>query len=134
MFDTPAHKVLNKGVMRNEYSTPILGQFRYLTEISEEATRVAMLNKVLKVAKKKGLSERDALERAGFESRDLLDYSKKGTAGARINKGVPFFNARIQGSVKAYEALRDRPTRFLSMIGLTVILPTTYFLFIKCKR
>jgi len=127
VYDTPVHQVLNKGVMRNEYSTPILGQFRYLTEISEEATRVAMLNKVLKKAKKKGLSERDALERAGFESKDLLDYSKKGTVGARINKGVPFFNARIQGSVKAYEALRDRPTRFLSMIGLTVVLPTTYF-------
>jgi len=127
MFDTPVHQVLNKGIMRNEYSTPILGQFRYLTEISEEATRVAMLNKVLKAAKKKGLSERDALERAGFESRNLLDYAKKGTVGARINKGVPFFNARIQGSTVAYEALRDRPTRFLSMIGLTVVLPTTYF-------
>lgn len=127
VFDTPVHQILNKGVMRNEYSTPILGQFRYLTEISEEATRVAMLNKVLKAAKKKGLSERDALERAGFESKNLLDYSKKGTVGARINKGVPFFNARVQGSTVAYEALRDRPTRFLSMIGLTVVLPTTYF-------
>jgi len=124
MFDADAHAILNKGVMRNEYSTPILGQFRYLTEISEEATRVAMMNKVLKEAKKKGLSERDALQRAGFESRDLLDYAKKGTVGARINKGVPFFNARTQGAVKGYEAFRDRPTKFLSMIGLTVILPT----------
>jgi len=124
MFDADAHAILNKGVMRNEYSTPILGQFRYLTEISEEATRVAMSEKVYKVAKKKGLSERDALERAGFEARDLLDYAKKGTVGARINKGVPFFNARTQGAVKGYEAFRDRPTKFLSMIGLTVILPT----------
>jgi len=124
MFDADAHAILNKGVMRNEYSTPILGQFRYFTEISEEATRVAMSEKVYKVAKKKGLSERDALERAGFEARDLLDYAKKGTVGARINKGVPFFNARTQGAVKGYEAFRDRPTKFLSMIGLTVILPT----------
>ena len=124
MFDADAHAILNKGVMRNEYSTPILGQFRYLTEISEEATRVAMSEKVYKVAKKKGLSERDALQRAGFEARDLLDYAKKGTAGARINKGVPFFNARIQGSVKAYEAFRDRPTKFLSMIAIAVSLPT----------
>ena len=126
-FDAPVHQLLNKGVMRNEYSTPILGQFRYLTEISEEATRVGMSEKVYKAAKKKGLSERDALERAGYESKNLLDYSKKGTVGARINKGVPFFNARVQGSTVAYEALRDRPTRFLSMIGLTVVLPTTYF-------
>jgi len=124
MFDADAHAILNKGVMRNEYSTPILGQFRYLTEISEEATRVAMMNKVLKEGRKKGLSERDALQRAGFEARDLLDYAKKGTVGARINKGVPFFNARTQGAVKGYEAFRDRPTKFLSMIGLTVILPT----------
>ena len=77
MFDADAHAILNKGVMRNEYSTPILGQFRYLTEISEEATRVAMMNKVLKEGRKKGLSERDALQRAGFEARDLLDYAKK---------------------------------------------------------
>jgi len=124
MFDADAHAILNKGVMRNEYSTPILGQFRYFTEISEEATRVAMSEKVYKVAKKKGLSERDALERAGFEARDLLDYAKKGTLGARVNKGVPFFNARIQGSVKAYEAFRDRPTKFLSMIAIAVSLPT----------
>ncbi len=133
MFDTPVHQILSKGVIRNEYSTPILGQFRYFTEASEEATRIAMLNKVLKVAKKKGLSKRDALERAGFESKDLLDYAKKGTVGARINKGVPFFTARIQGSVKAYEAFRDRPTKFLSMIGLTVVLPTTYFYFSNVK-
>lgn len=127
MFDADAHAILNKGVMRNEYSTPILGQFRYLTEISEEATRVAMMEKVYKAAKKKGLSERDSLERAGFESRDLLDYQKKGTVGARINKGVPFFNARIQGAVKAYESFRDRPKKFIAMVGLTIVLPTIGF-------
>ena len=127
MFDADAHAILNKGVMRNEYSTPILGQFRYLTEISEEATRVAMMEKVYKAAKKEGLSERDALERGGFESRDLLDYQKKGTIGARINKGVPFFNARIQGAVKAYEAARDRPKKFIAMVGLTIVLPTIGF-------
>ena len=123
-FDAPVHKLLNKGVMRNEYSTPILGQFRYLTEISEEATRVGMTEKVYKQAKKKGLSERDALERAGYESRNLLDYAKKGTVGARINKGVPFFNARLQGATVAYEAIRDRPKKFIAMIGITVVLPT----------
>ena len=123
-FDAPAHQLLNKGVMRNEYSTPILGQFRYLTEVSEEATRVGMSEKVYKAAKKKGLSERDALERAGYESRNLLDYAKKGTVGAYINKGVPFFNARLQGATIAYEAFRDRPKKFLAMIGIAVVLPT----------
>ena len=126
MFDADVHSILNKGVMRNEYKG-VLGPFRYLTELSEDMTRVGMSEKVYKEAKKKGLSEKDSLERAGFESRDLLDYQKKGIVGAKINKGVPFFNARIQGVVKAYEAARDRPKRFYSMIGLAVVLPTIGF-------
>jgi hypothetical protein len=127
IFDRDAHTLLNKGVMRNEYSTPILGQFKYLTDISELSTRVMMNEKVYQKAKKQGLSERDALQRAGFESKDLLDYTRQGTVAGRINKGVPFFTARINGAVKAYEAGRDRPKKFFSMIGLAVVLPTFGF-------
>lgn len=124
VFDKDAHTLLNKGVMRNEYSTPILGQFKYLTDVSELSTRVMMNEKVYQAAKKKGLSERDALQRAGFESKDLLDYTRQGTVAGTINKGVPFFTARINGAVKAYEAQRDRPKKFYAMIGLAVVLPT----------
>ena len=127
IFDRDAHTLLNKGVMRNEYSTPILGQFKYLTDISELSTRVMMNEKVYQKAKKQGLSERDALQRAGFESKDLLDYTRQGTVAGTINKGVPFFTARINGAVKAYEAGRDRPKKFFSMIGLAVVLPTFGF-------
>ena len=124
VFDKDAHTLLNKGVMRNEYSTPILGQFKYLTDVSELSTRVMMNEKVYQKAKKQGLSERDALQRAGFESKDLLDYTRQGTVAGIINKGVPFFTARINGAVKAYEAGRDRPKKFFAMIGLAVVLPT----------
>ncbi len=127
VFDKDAHTLLNKGVMRNEYKIGItnpLGPFRYLTDASEISTRVMMSEKVYKAAKKKGLSERDALQRAGFESKDLLDYTRQGTVAGRINKGVPFFTARINGAVKAYEAGRDRPKKFFAMIGLAVVLPT----------
>ena len=127
VFDKDAHTLLNKGVMRNEYKIGItnpLGPFRYLTDVSEISTRVMMSEKVYKAAKKKGLSERDALQRAGFESKDLLDYTRQGTVAGRINKGVPFFTARINGAVKAYEAGRDRPKKFFAMIGLAVVLPT----------
>lgn len=127
VFDRDAHTLLNKGVMTNEYSTPILGQFKYLTDISELSTRVMMNEKVYQKAKKQGLSERDALQRAGFESKDLLDYTRQGTVAGRINKGVPFFTARINGAVKAYEAGRDRPKKFFSMIGIAVVLPTFGF-------
>lgn len=127
VFDKDAHTLLNKGVMRNEYKIGItnpLGPFKYLTDASELSTRVMMSEKVYQAAKKKGLSERDALQRAGFESKDLLDYTRQGTVAKRINKGVPFFTARINGAVKAYEAQRDRPKKFYAMIGIAVVLPT----------
>ena len=50
MFDADVHSILNKGVMRNEYSG-VLGPFRYLTELSEDMTRVGMSEKVYKEAK-----------------------------------------------------------------------------------
>ena len=127
VFDKDAHTLLNKGVMRNEYKIGIknpLGPFKYLTDVSEISTRIMMSEKVYQAGKKKGLSERDALQRAGFESKDLLDYTRQGTISGTINKGVPFFTARINGAVKAYEAQRDRPKKFYAMIGLAVVLPT----------
>ena len=127
LFDKGVHEILSKGIMRNEYKGP-LGPLRYLTDASELATRVQMSEKVYKVAKKKGLTERQALERAGFESRDLLDYQKKGTFGATVNRYSSFWNARVQGTTKVYEAFRDRPQRAFAMVGLTVALPTLGFL------
>ena len=127
VFDKDAHTLLNKGIMTNEYKFGLkepLAWFKYLTDVSELSTRVMMNEKVYQKAKKQGLSERDALQRAGFESKDLLDYTRQGTVAGVINKGVPFFTARINGAVKAYEAQRDRPKKFYSMIGIAVALPT----------
>ena len=132
LFDKNVHEILNNGIMRNEYNwkNP-LAPFRYLTDASEIMTRVQMSEKVYKAAKKKGLTEREALERAGFESRDLLDYQKKGTFGATVNRYSAFWNARVQGSTKLYEAFRDRPQRAFAMVGLTVALPTLGFLYLN---
>jgi len=130
IFDRDAHTLLNRGVMTNEYKFGFkepLAWFKYLTDVSELSTRVMMNEKVYQKAKKQGLSERDALQRGGFESKDLLDYTRQGTVAGIINKGVPFFTARINGAVKAYEAGRDRPKKFSAMIGLAVVLPTFGF-------
>lgn len=127
LFDKGVHEIFNKGIMRNEYKG-VLGPLRYLTDASELMTRVQMSEKVYKVAKKEGLTEREALERAGFESRDLLDFQKKGTFGATINRYSTFWNARAQGATKVYEAFRDRPQKAFAMVGLTVVIPTLGFL------
>jgi len=126
MFDGDVHTILNKGVMRNEYKGP-LGPFRYLTELSEDMTRVMLNEKVYKKAKKEGLTERQALERAGYESRNLLDYQKKGVVGASINRYSAFWNARAQGSTVVYEAFRDRPKKAFAMVGITVVVPSIAF-------
>lgn len=126
MFDGDVHTILNKGVMRNEYKG-LLGPFRYLTELSEDMTRVMLNEKVYQKGKKEGLTERQALERGGYESRNLLDYQKKGVVGASINRYSAFWNARVQGSTVVYEAFRDRPNKALAMVGITVILPSIAF-------
>jgi hypothetical protein len=126
MFDKDVHSILNKGVMRNEQSG-ILAPFKILTDVSEVMTRVRLNEKVYQAAKKKGLTEREALERAGFESRNLLDYAKAGTIGATINRYSTFWNSRAQGATVIYEAFRDRPAKALTMIGLTIVLPTIAF-------
>ena len=126
MFDKDVHSILNKGVMRNEQSG-LLAPFKILTDVSEIMTRVRLNEKVYQAGKKKGLTEREALERGGFESRNLLDYAKAGTIGATINRYSAFWNARVQGATVIYEALRDRPQRALTMIGLSIVLPTIGF-------
>lgn len=123
LFDSQVHSILSKGVMRNEYKG-ILGPLQYLTNISEVMTRIGINEKVYQAAKKKGLSEREAIERGGFESKDLLDYSKKGTLGATINRYSTFWNARVQGMDKLINSAKDRPQKFMAMIGATVVLPT----------
>jgi len=126
LFDSQVHSILNKGVMRNEYKG-ILAPLQYLTNISETMTRIGINEKVYQKAKKKGLTEREAIERAGFESRDLLDYAKKGTFGATVNRYSTFWNARVQGITKLIESAKNRPQRFMAMVGATILLPTLGF-------
>lgn len=126
LFDKDVHKILNQGIIRNEYKG-VLGPFRYLTDISEEMTRVRMSEKVYKAGKKKGLTEKEALERAGFEARDLMDYAKKGNFGATVNRYSAFWNARVQGTTKLYETFRDRPQKAIATIFGIAVLPTIGF-------
>jgi hypothetical protein len=123
LFDSQVHSILSKGVMRNEHKG-VLGPIHYLTNLSEQMTRIGINEKVYQKAKKLGLTEREAIERGGFESRDLLDYAKKGTLGAMINRYSTFWNARVQGMDKLVNSAKDRPQKFMAMIGAVIVLPT----------
>ena len=126
LFDGKVYDILSKGPVRNA-DKGMLAPFRALTRLSEEMTRFRIFEKTYRKAIDKGLTERQALERAGFEARNLLDYAKRGTLGNNINRLVPFWNARVQGLTRLYEAFRDQPARTTGMIGAYVVIPTLGF-------
>ena len=126
IFDGKVFDILNKGPIRNS-DRGILAPFKALTRLSEEMTRFRIFEKTYKKAVEKGLTEKQALERGGFEARNLLDYAKRGSLGANINRLVPFWNARIQGLTRVYESFRDQPGRTSAMIGAYIVIPTLGF-------
>ena len=126
IFDGKIYDILAKGPVRNA-DRGILAPLKALTRLSEEMTRFRIFEKTYKKAIEKGLTEKQALERGGFEARNLLDYAKRGSLGQNINRLVPFWNARVQGLTRLYEAFRDQPGRTSAMIGAYVVLPTLGF-------
>ena len=126
IFDGKVYDILSKGPVRNA-DRGMLAPFRALTRLSEEMTRFRIFEKTYKKAIEKGLTEKQALERGGFEARNLLDYAKRGSLGQNINRLVPFWNARVQGLTRLYEAFRDTPARTTAMIGAYVAIPTIGF-------
>ena len=126
IFDGKVYDILAKGPVKNA-DRGILAPFKALTRLSEEMTRFRIFEKTYKKAVEKGLTEKQALERGGFEARNLLDYAKRGSLGQNINRLVPFWNARVQGLTRLYEAFRDTPGRTTAMIGAYVAVPTIGF-------
>ena len=126
IFDGKVYDILAKGPVRNS-NRGMLAPFRALTQLSEEMTRFRIFEKTYKKAIEKGLTEKQALERGGFEARNLLDYAKRGSLGQNINRLVPFWNARVQGLTRLYEAFRDTPARTTAMVGAYVAIPTVGF-------
>ena len=126
IFDGKVYDILAKGPVRNA-DRGILAPFKALTRLSEEMTRFRIFEKTYKKAIEKGLTEKQALERGGFEARNLLDYAKRGSLGQNINRLVPFWNARVQGLTRLYEAFRDTPARTTAMVGAYVAVPTIGF-------
>jgi hypothetical protein len=126
IFDGKVYDILSKGPVRNS-NRGMLAPFRALTQLSEEMTRFRIFEKTYKKAIEKGLKEKQAVERGAFEARNLLDYAKRGTLGNNINRLVPFWNARVQGLTRLYEAFRDTPGRTTAMLGAYVAIPTLGF-------
>jgi len=127
--DKGAFEMLNGQQIRNKVFNPI-EILRTLSEIGENITRLGEFQKSYKKAGKEGLKGREQIERAGFESRDItIDYAKMGAYMKGVNAISAFYNARVQGYVKIYDGLTQRPGRAIAAITAGIIMPSVYFWF-----
>ena len=104
-----------------------LEMLRVATEFFENATRLGEYQKAYNNSIKKGLNHKQAVERAGFESRNItIDFQKMGAKVGAWNAVSAFFNARIQGYVKLYDTFKNPETRYkaLYLSASLITLPT----------
>lgn len=97
-----------------------LETLRIASEVAETGSRLADFKMTIKRLEKENaklpegskMSERELLELAGFEARDLtVDFRKMGSSMQGLNMINAFFNARVQGLVKIKEGLADPKRR-----------------------
>jgi len=92
---------------------------RILGETTEMAPRLG----VFKRSRRVGMTG----EEAAFNSRNAtIDFAKMGSKMRTFNMLVPFLNARLQGTVNSFAALKRNPVKGGAVLGYTVALPTMY--------
>lgn len=89
------------------------------TDLSETSTRLGVFRRGFDEAKKRGLSDYEALIESGFTSRDYLDFGRRGSRMISASRIVTFLNAQVQGM--------DKTARVLSAGGnlKRVLMPLT---------
>ncbi|RLB93294.1 MAG: hypothetical protein DRH26_04205, partial [Deltaproteobacteria bacterium] len=98
-----------KGAIARILTSPkkMLSAWEKIGSASENATRLGLYKNL----KAKGASNFDA----GFEGRDLMDFSMRGSSQTvqMLTRIVPFLNARVQGLYKLGRASQDNPKAFM---------------------
>ena len=111
-----------------------IGEYlRVVSEYAEIASRLGdfeltmkrLRNENKKLPLEEQLTEREMLHRGGFEGRDLtIDFRKMGYAIQSVNAISAFYNARIQGNLKLWEGMRDRPIQTSLKIMTYITIPS----------
>jgi len=98
---------------------------RILSEGFETVTRLGEFSTAYRKAKKAGLSEKEAVERAGFEGRDVtIDFKKSGSQIQAWNLVSAFFNARLQGYAKIFDGFKNRPVQTMAKVSAYIVAPS----------
>lgn len=78
-----------------------------------------------KYAKRKGMSESEAIKFAADQARwNSTNFLRSGTYGKAINAIVPYSNANIQGQRITLRRMKENPVRYTGKIALGIVAPT----------
>lgn len=88
------------GLRRKGWAAQRLTSWRGIvevTEIAETATRLGLFRTFQAEAKKRGLSDYEALMEASWRARDYIDFDRRGAGMAALARVIPFLNVSLQG-------------------------------------
>lgn len=100
-----------------------LTALRWLTSLSEEATRIGEYQIALNKLRKGGMPAGEARRLAAFEARDRQDFAKGGAKTKIVRHMAAFWNAALQGNVKLAQTFKERPVRTLMQGFAFVTIP-----------
>ena len=89
---------------------------RAMSEISEEATKVGEFAR--------GIRQGATPEEAAYQSRDLMDFGRRGAHMKQANQMIAFLNSTIQGKDRIARAFINHPTRTTVRALTAITIPT----------
>lgn len=90
------------------------------SELSEKMTRLGEFGKAIE----KHGNDKAGLMQAAYESRDIMDFSRRGKLTASFNLITAFFNASMQGLDRTARGAVENPRRFLVRTALFIGIPS----------
>jgi hypothetical protein len=92
---------------------------------SEDIGRAIQYVANKKYAKRKGMSESEAVKFAADQARwNSTNFARSGTYGKTINAVVPYSNANIQGQRITLRRMKENPARYTAKITMGIVAPT----------
>lgn len=99
-----------------------------LSEFSEDINRIGFFDKAMEQLRRENpdWSHADLASRAAFESRDIMDFSLRGTATRDLKMVIPFFQPTLTGTHRYLKAMRRDPVgtvaRSIAWVGVPTAL------------
>ena len=124
-FNKDIKNYVKKHRFRNRVGSP-LEMLRVFMETTEASTRMGdyLLSKKRLKKQYPKMSEKDLIEISGFETKDLMNFSKTGRSFNNFNRLYAFANAQVRGFDKLVDSAKNRPFKLAAKTVAWVQMPT----------